>query len=285
MADRSLGRNVHIYGAKDRSKLLGGLMLNNGITNSNLYSMVEILLLFDSSFSIENEAAATLERNEEPLTGGKYYIVGSFTVNNEPCLTRTISLSTGTRLKSFRDEVRKRDGRCVITGKIAPGAHHDYWKGFQAAHIIPLAYEGHWVQQKFSRWITIPAASGDNINSKQNGLLLRSDIHELFDVYDVSINPDDNYKVFHFSYDGDNIAGKFLDERFRDNPERPPDELFRWHFRQAVLTNMRGAGEPSFEIDFPPGSDMLSEIREGPKAAERMEFELFSRLALHEIPL
>lgn len=43
---------------------------------------------------------------------------------------------------------------------------------------------------------------------------------------------------------------------------------------------MRGAGEPIFEIDFPPGSDMLSEIREGPKAAERMEFELFSRLAV-----
>lgn len=76
MADRSRGRNVHIYDAKDRSKLLGGLMLNNGITNFNLYSMVEIWLLFDSSFSIENEAAATLERNEEPLTGGKYYIVG-----------------------------------------------------------------------------------------------------------------------------------------------------------------------------------------------------------------
>ena len=43
---------------------------------------------------------------------------------------------------------------------------------------------------------------------------------------------------------------------------------------------MRGAGEPSFEIDYPPGSDMLGEIREGPKAAERMEFELFSRLAV-----
>lgn len=43
---------------------------------------------------------------------------------------------------------------------------------------------------------------------------------------------------------------------------------------------MRGAGEPSFEIDFPPGSDMLGEIREGPKAAERMEFELFSRFAV-----
>jgi len=90
----------------------------------------------------------------------------------------------------------------------------------------------------------------------------------------------DNYKVFHFSFNGDHIAGKFLDERFRNDPERPPEELLRWHFRQAVLTNMRGAGEPSFEIDFPPGSDMLGEIRGGPKAAERMEFEIFSRLAV-----
>jgi hypothetical protein len=42
---------------------------------------------------------------------------------------------------------------------------------------------------------------------------------------------------------------------------------------------MRGAGEPVFEHDFPPGSDMMGSIREGPKAAERMEFELFGRLA------
>lgn len=44
---------------------------------------------------------------------------------------------------------------------------------------------------------------------------------------------------------------------------------------------MRGAGEPIFEHDFPPGSDMMGQILEGPKAAERMEFELHSRLALY----
>ena len=38
------------------------------------------------------------------------------------------------------------------------------------------------------------------------------------------------------------------------------DELLRWDFRQAVLTNMKGAGEPIFEDDFPPGSDMIGEI-------------------------
>ncbi|KAK9364517.1 hypothetical protein V1509DRAFT_643596, partial [Lipomyces kononenkoae] len=54
--------------------------------------------------------------------------------------------------------------------------------------------------------------------------------------------------------------------------------LLRWHFRQAVLANMRGAGEPIFETDFPPGSDMVGEIISGPEAAKRMEAELFSRL-------
>jgi hypothetical protein len=42
---------------------------------------------------------------------------------------------------------------------------------------------------------------------------------------------------------------------------------------------MRGAGEPVFEHDFPPGSDMMGDILRGPRAVERMEFELFGRLA------
>jgi hypothetical protein len=42
---------------------------------------------------------------------------------------------------------------------------------------------------------------------------------------------------------------------------------------------MKGAGEPVFEHDFPPGSDIVGNILEGPQAAKRMEFELFSRLA------
>jgi hypothetical protein len=42
---------------------------------------------------------------------------------------------------------------------------------------------------------------------------------------------------------------------------------------------MRGAGEPIFEHDFPPGSVIVGGILSGPKAAERLEFELFSRLA------
>jgi len=43
---------------------------------------------------------------------------------------------------------------------------------------------------------------------------------------------------------------------------------------------MKGASEPVLECDFPPSSDMVGEIMSGPKAADRMEFELFSRLAV-----
>lgn len=84
-----------------------------------------------------------------------------------------------------------------------------------------------------------------------------------------------------FTLSGKDLAGKHLDQEFIDNPQRPVDQLLRWHFRQAVLANMRGAGEPRFEHDFPPGSDMVGHILYGPKAAERMEFELFNRLAGH----
>ncbi|KAL2130893.1 hypothetical protein VTI74DRAFT_5823 [Chaetomium olivicolor] len=101
----------------------------------------------------------------------------------------------------------------------------------------------------------------------------------MFDSYAVSINPDDNHKIVCFLPDSHGIAGQYLDCHLLDDERRPPDELFRWHFRQAVLANMRGNGEPVLEFDFPPGSDVIGEIIRGPKAAERMEAELFGRLA------
>ena len=42
---------------------------------------------------------------------------------------------------------------------------------------------------------------------------------------------------------------------------------------------MKGTGGPVFEHNFPPGSDMVGDILEGPQATKRMEFELFGRFA------
>ncbi|KAI4133790.1 MAG: hypothetical protein LQ347_002063 [Umbilicaria vellea] len=279
--DRSRGRNVQIYDAKDHTSVLGGLILTNGVTNANLYSMIEIVVLFTTDFEIRDEGDTKIERNDDPLQPGVYYInaIGHFSVNDELWLVRTISHATGTRVRSFCDAVRSRDGRCVISGKKALGAYRDDWTGFEAAHVFPIAYEGHWIEHGYSRWITVQPQSGGTINSVQNGIMLNSIVHQLFDCYNLSINPDDSYKIVCFAEDGEGLAGKYLDQEFLDDPQRPVDQLLRWHFRQAVLANMRGAGEPRFEHDFPPGSDIVGDILDGPKSAERMEFELFNRLA------
>lgn len=89
------------------------------------------------------------------------------------------------------------------------------------------------------------------------------------------------YKIIYFGSDINGCAGNVLDQRLLEDPRCPPADLFRWHFRQAILTNMRGEGEPLLELDFPPNSDMLGQILEAPKAAERLEFEFFDRLAHH----
>ena len=45
--------------------------------------------------------------------------------------------------------------------------------------------------------------------------------------------------------------------------------------------NLIGDGEIVLEHDFPPGSDMISQIFDEPRVAERMEFELFGRLSAY----
>jgi hypothetical protein len=73
-------------------------------------------------------------------------------------------------------------------------AQFDVWDGFQAAHVFPIAYEGHWKDHGYDRWITIQPDNGGAINSVQNGMLLRNDIHHLFDTYNLSINPDVGFR-------------------------------------------------------------------------------------------
>jgi hypothetical protein len=94
-------------------------------------------------------------------------------------------------VQAFCDAVRSRDGRCVISGFEIPTAGGvNFYTGFEAAHIFPLAYENHWIANNYGRWITIPPETGGTINSIQNGLLLESGIHQLLDSYHFSINPD-----------------------------------------------------------------------------------------------
>ncbi|KAK9320929.1 hypothetical protein V1517DRAFT_354137 [Lipomyces orientalis] len=145
------------------------------------------------------------------------------------------------------------------------------WTSFEAAHIFPLSHEELFISLNYPQYISNWSPETDTgINSCQNGLSC-----SLF-----AIDPDENYRITCFSEDIFAVDGRTLDPLCRNpgDEQRVIDEFLRWHFRQAVLANMKGNGEPVFEADFPDGSDMMGEILSGPRAAERMEAELFSRL-------
>lgn len=81
-----------------------------------------------------------------------------------------------------------------------------------------------------------------------------------------------------------NLDGRTLDLSCRDpqNPDRVPDELFHWQFRQAVLAMVKGNGQRIWDMQLEE-EDPMGDIMEGPDAAERMEVELFTRLGAGEI--
>ena len=86
---------------------------------------------------------------------------------------------SGTRTRSFRDRVRARDLKCYISGQPFETARFGIFVGFEAAHIFPLPYEELFNLHNLGRWITIPASDGGAIDSVQNGILIRADIHQL----------------------------------------------------------------------------------------------------------
>ncbi|OJJ42028.1 hypothetical protein ASPZODRAFT_77930 [Penicilliopsis zonata CBS 506.65] len=286
------GRNVHFFDSST-DDMLGGVFQNGSITEANFIDMLNIVLVIEPqspvaprSLTVRARSGQTISRTSQPLTPGDYDIHvsdgHSMKLSDEPFVRRLLSYSISGRELDFKNGVRARDGKCVFTGIVNPRAHLNKWASWEAAHIFPLEKEGLWIANNFSRWITNADSGGHSapIHSIQNGFLLKAGIHQLFDDYSISVNPDDNYKITSFIPDADGVDGRILDLVCRDpaDPNRVSDNLLRWHFRQSVLGNMRGAGEPSFEHDFPPGSDMLKEIYEGPFPVERFEMELSSRL-------
>jgi hypothetical protein len=122
-----------------------------------------------------------------------------------------------------------------------------------------------WNEKGYPSIITDTAPSSQvggasKIDSIQNVLLLRSDLCDAWNSYDFAIDPDvcnspcwhletnpDNdfpqrgHLVIPFVGGYDDIAGKFLKlDHIQDPNHRPLDDLFRDHFRQCMLKNMKG---------------------------------------------
>lgn len=256
--DRSLLRNVEVEFASSPGITQGGLCAAPNLTKREFIQMLNVAFIASGGFEVRPAGSNTPMAETDDLLSplGKYFlhpmIAGEqVRKNDERFYPRMLSgMSSTATTESFRNQVRHRDRRCVITGQVNLAAQVEMWDGFKAAHIFRRALNDIFRDHGFSQLITYHRS--DPINSPQNGLLLRSDIHELWDDYSLAVNPN-NYRVQSFSPNASQHHGNVL----QDVCHLPGDEagvldaLMRWDFQQAVLANMRGAGEPSFEFDFP----------------------------------
>ena len=117
---------------------------------------------------------------------------------------------------TFRIAVtRAYDGACAITGEHSLPA-------LEAAHVQPWAVGGP--------------------HSVRNGLLLRADVHRLYDTGYVTVTPDYRFKVsprliddFHNGREYERCQGRLITLPRR--PEEQPDgELLEWHAAEVFRT-------------------------------------------------
>jgi hypothetical protein len=94
--NRSEGRDVHIYDNKDRTTMLGGLILSPGVTNANFYAMIRIFVEFtprnfSRTFSLRNQNRITIQENHQSLQPGNYYIITSGKFLHHPFMIKQLS--------------------------------------------------------------------------------------------------------------------------------------------------------------------------------------------------
>ncbi|EGD97212.1 hypothetical protein TESG_04626 [Trichophyton tonsurans CBS 112818] len=256
MPDRSGYRNVFLHIAST-GDTFGGFYQAGSITEEVfLWMLQDVLLVAEQPLTVTHRASSRVITNTTNVVSLGITMsplqVWPIQVTDEASALRVPSFSVSGRDSRFWAGVRARDGRCVVTGIINIYAQFGAWEGFEAAHVFPLQQENIWVEHGFGRWASNieNQVGGLSINSIQNGLLLKSDAHQFFDAYKISINPDDGYKVVCFGPDLLGVDGRVLD---------PIWDL-------------------TFEHDFPPGTDIMADIREGPSSQKRFEIELASRL-------
>ncbi|KAG0129721.1 hypothetical protein HOY82DRAFT_610319 [Tuber indicum] len=237
-SNRSHQPNVFFYNGTHPDIALGGLLQNESITEENFLNILGILLVVPAG------PLSVQERILGHVVSRSSMVLETaiIQVSDEPWIFQLTSQIAPARQDQFSYEVRHWDRKCIISGLSNPELliQANNWIGFVAI-------------------TDIDSATGSlKINSPQNGFLLQ-----------VVFTMDFLYS-----------DGRTLDPACCNaaDPHCVSDQLLRWHFCQSVLANVRGTGEPTFEHDFPLGTDMLSEIQAGPYARERFELEIAARL-------
>ncbi|CUS12262.1 unnamed protein product [Tuber aestivum] len=153
--NRSLPRNVSFYDATQPAEALGRLVQNGSITEANFLDILGILLVVGASPMLVQERISShiVARMDVPLQPGAYdiYCDASIQVSDEPWIQRLVSHDISGTDERFRNGIRNRDQKCVVSGLINPEIliQANNWIGFQAAHIFPLEHESLWIQSGY----------------------------------------------------------------------------------------------------------------------------------------
>jgi len=292
-----LARNVHFVDANNDE--IGGLRQNGSVTWAEISEWMQIVYMlpfdqyatFPCSENGDPEDPAgqhgepiNMQAANHPVQLGYYVILSpegsaiDIPINQENPIPRAATRSLSKmdpRSEVFRRRVRERDVRCVVTGELDPE-----FIGLEAAHIFPLAHLDLWRSGSWQQHITDDAYDGETgIHSVQNGILLDSTAHKLFDKYLLAINPDNDYKVVCFR-----AKQRFDGMKMYRNPDvdakyQPSRALLKHHFRMSVLLNMKArAGYPEWDEDLTEGYDQMAEITLSQQGQLRLETVLAGKL-------
>ncbi|KZF19131.1 hypothetical protein L228DRAFT_251222 [Xylona heveae TC161] len=298
--NNQVARNVHFLDGRDDEIL--GFMQTGSVTWGEMDEWLHIVISMpETAYSVwtcvddhvaetgyRHGTQITLAGNPTVIAPGFYSILSpegdclQVNINEERVPPRTVSFSLSNpdpRQMAFQRRVRNRDMRCVVSREEV----FDYdFVTFHAAHIFPLAHLDLW---RTGNWAAVlsddemPGSSG--IHSVQNGILLDQTIHTLFDKYLVAMDPDNNYKITYFKRKT-RMPGN--GEPMYLNPDypakyQPSRALLKYHFRMAVLCNLKGRGaEYDWDEDITPGMDSVKEISGSEQGKLRFELEVASRL-------
>ncbi|KAA8912622.1 hypothetical protein FN846DRAFT_760134, partial [Sphaerosporella brunnea] len=157
------------------------------------------------------------------------------------------------RTAAFRIAIEKRDRACILTGSNNHPPHVDKRKemlcgpAIEAAHIIPLGRPDLWKPQfvagirKSRRLLRIGYAAIDQ-NVLENGIMLRADLHIMFDRFFWSVNPK-TWRVVVFIPVAELVSFHGRKINRGDTNQFPPEPIWRWHWEQCVLRCLRAEGE------------------------------------------
>lgn len=152
---RSHFRNVRFFDEANPDVVLGGLVQNGSITERNFLTMLDIVFVTTAPIRVSAKDTGKVVSMVGTRLDVRDYLVScedEIQVSDEPWVHRITSHSVSGREDAFRDGIRARDNKCVISGRVHRNPH--IWTSFEAAHVFPLEKESLWIQFNYGRWIT-----------------------------------------------------------------------------------------------------------------------------------